>query len=315
MHTHPITKEIAAWWEAYGSNTSSAEWQLYVKHLSELVGVKCSEISEAHSNKGKSGMSGAGGCTRRPVLKMLGLPEEPHSGDTLVTFHIGHLLESIPIATLRAMGYTVEGTQEPVMVGDYMMSYTDGMITAGPRDDIAYPLPLSVKTAGYKMAYFSKDAKKIRRNGFAALGFEGVRMGHPTWYAQSQMEMLATGAKETLVVVVAKDIIQAFKDDEFMQSLSFYAELIKADEQQQKYISGTWKRTWEIASDPSGIDDVDHVPAYYYVNGKFIEIPEPGSKGGEKPRGFSMWAGPNQEAGLPFNVCATCGFRNVCQPE
>ena len=316
LFTHPLTKDINAWWGAYGSNTSSAEWQLYIKHLSELIGVKCKEISEAHSNDGRFGMSGAGGCTRRAVLKLLGCPEEAPSPDTAVTWHIGHLLESVPIATLRAMGYTVEGLQEPVKIDPIMLSYTDGIITTGPRDDIPYPVCLSVKTMGYKMSFFSKDSKKMRRNGFPSMCFEGVRNGQPSWYAQSQMEMLGTGNSHSLVVVIAKDIIQAFKDDEYMQSLSFYAELIKADKGQQGSIKDVWKDAWKYAHTEVDEKEIESVPALYYTKSRgHVEIPEPGSDGGMgKNNRFSMWAGPNQEV-LPFNVCGSCNFRKLCAGE
>ena len=310
MKTHVITEDLSNWWAAYGANHSSAEWQTYVKHLADLVAVKCKEISEAHSNDGRFGMSGSGGCTRRSALKMLGFPEEPFDSDTLVTFHIGHLLESVPIATLRAMGYTVGGLQEPVKVGDYMQSYTDGIITAGPRD-LPYPICLSIKTAGYKMSYWSQDAKKIRRNGFAALPFEGVKEGHPTWYAQSQMEMLGTGNTHSLVVVIAKDIVQAFKGDEYMKSLSFYAEMIEADPKQQRLISGVWEKMWNKAKEKPEADDI---PAYCYHKNNYVEIPEPGSAGGEGKRGWSLWGGPNKEV-LPFNICGNCAFRAVCAGE
>lgn len=321
LFTHPLTKDMNDWWAAYGSNTSSAEWQQYIGHLSELIGVKCKEISEAHSNEGRFGMSGAGGCTRKAVLKMMGYPEEPFSADSLVTFHIGHLLESIPIATLRCMGYTVGGLQEPVKVDPYMLSYTDGIITDGPRKDIPYPVCLSVKTQGYKMSYFNKAKGKMVRNGFPSLPFEGVRNSQPSWYAQSQMEMLGTGNTHSMVVVVAKDIVQAFKDDEYMQSLSFYAELLESDSNQQKNLSETWSKAWGYTEPVEGWEPVDYphdIPALYYVSVKgHVEIPEPGSAGGEGKRGFSMWAGPNQKPNGPlnFNVCAGCQFRKVCAGE
>lgn len=313
MYTHPLTKDINDWWGAYGSNTSSAEWQTYIKHLADLIGVKCREISEAHSNDGRFGMSGAGGCTRRAVLKLCGYPEAPFDADTLATFHIGHLLESVPIATLRAMGYTVGGLQEAVKVDDFMQSYTDGIITAGPRKDIPYPVCLSVKTAGYKMSFYNPAKGKIVRNGFPALPFEGVRNAQPSWYAQSQAEMLGTGHAASMVVVIAKDIIQAFKGDEYMQSLSFYAELVKADKEQQAKLHDVWSGAWKCAAvKPSEVEDI---PASYYhkVTGH-TEIPDPGSPGGEGKRGFSMWKGANAEV-FPFNPCANCGFRKVCAGE
>jgi len=321
MFSHKITAQMNDWWQAYGSNTSSAEWQVYVKNLADLVRVKCGEISEAHGNDGRFGMSGTGGCTRRAVLKLLGYPEQPFTADTLITFHIGHMLESIPIATLRAMGYTVEGTQEPVKAGEMMQSYTDGRITAGP-EGLEYPCLLSVKSAGFKMSFFSKDANKIKRNGFAALPFDGVRNAQSSWYAQSQMEMLATGVKQSLVVVVAKDTIQAFREDEWMKksgSICFYAELIEANEKVQKQLQETWEEAWDFTEPPDGqpLDDsyVEHIPAKYYhkVQGH-VEIPEPGSAGGEGKRGFSMWGGPNQEI-FPFNPCASCNYRKICAGE
>lgn len=304
MYSHPLTADIQKWWETHGADHKSEQWQAYLKELQELILVKCNEIGQAHENAGRFGMSGAGGCTRRAVLSLLGYEGEPHTGDSLVTFHIGHLLESVPIATLKVMGYEVEGLQEPIKVDPYMQSYTDGIIRSGPRTDIPYPCLLSVKTNAYKMSYYNKKAKKFVRNGFPALPFDGVRVKQGSWWCQSQMEMRATGIPNSMVVVIAKDIVQAFKNDEWMQSLSFYCELLIEDAETQRLLDNAWTQAWQRAEDKAQITDIP--PLFYGTEEEFVELPEPGHT-------ELGWRGPNQDATGSFNPCFGCGFNAVCE--
>ena len=120
MYGHPIARELEAWWRIHGARHDDPDWQAYLADLETLFPVKLAELGAEHVNGDENGkrfgMSKAAGCTRAAALKYLGHEAEPFSGSTLVTFHIGHLLECMAIASLRACGYQVDGAQSAVTI-------------------------------------------------------------------------------------------------------------------------------------------------------------------------------------------------------
>ena len=307
IRSHPITKELANWWAAYGGRHDSPEWGAYLADFRSLLATKHDELTSEHHNEGRFGMSKAAGCTRAATLKALGAEPEPFDGDTLVTFHIGHMMECLAIATLRACGYNIDSSQERVRLDPFMSSAFDGVIE-DIGVDLPGPLPalLSVKSAGYKGS--SQSRGKWLRRGFAALPFDGIYKGNFSAWCQSQAEMHASGISRTLVVVVAKDIVKAFQGDPYMQesgSLTFYCELIEYDQQWcETQLLPVWSEAWDnTLVGKAG-------PAYFFNPnlGIYARLPKPGDSG-------VGWGGPNQAATSTFNPCGGCDLATACKAD
>lgn len=309
MKGHRIARECEEWWKKHGGDHESAAWHAYNKDELELFVTKADEITSEHSNYGRFGMSKAGGCTRAAGLKWLGYEGEPFSGSTNVTFHIGHLLECVGIATLRAVGYQVDGTQGQVTIDPFMQSASDGIIYLGGYEvdcnDVRVPEPtvLSVKTAGYKMSARNK------RQGFAALPFDGVKYGQRSWWAQAQAEMHGHGIQNTLVFVVAKDIVKAYESDEYLGergngSLTFYAELLDYDKEWcEEHLLPTWQTQWDSVQEGKAGSPM------YFTGTKFERLAEMASPGSAT----SIWGGPNQKITGTFNPCGGCDMLKACR--
>jgi hypothetical protein len=315
MFSHPVAREMEEWWLDHGATHDDPAWLAYIDDLSALLATKFQELTSEHVNVGEGGekrfgMSGAGSCTRKAVLKYLGFDQKPFSGSTLATFHIGHLLECAAVATLRGIGYTVDGTQAAVRIDPYMHSYSDGIITGAPAaSQVPLPAILSVKTTGYKKSGMVRG--KPVRMGFPALPFEGARKQQPSWWAQAQAEMYGGGYGQCLLVVVAKDMVQAMKNDPYMMgpggngSLTFYSELIEIDEHFcANELAPIWGQAWDAATDGRGGTPFVFNP----TAGKFVRLPRPGDTA-------SGWGGPNQEATGTFNPCFGCDLVESCKRE
>ena len=242
-------------WHAKYHGQPGPEWETFLQEFSTLWEEKRLELAAEHTNDGRFGMSKAGGCTRASALKLLDYDSKPFSGSTFHTFFIGHLVELEVVATLRAMGYPVNGQQEPVRIDPFMHSYSDGIMHG--VEDLVFkhtdPFILSVKSTGYKMG--GKKGKKFERRGFAELPFEGVRRAQPGHWAQLQAEMHGSGIHLGLYLVVAKDVIKAFEDDEYLGdqgngSLSFYAEVVPYSEGfAVQALLPTWEEQWYAVQD------------------------------------------------------------------
>lgn len=301
------------WWKANGDRHDSPAWQMYVDDLSRLFGEKMLELKKPHSNgEGEDkrfGMSKSSGCTRSAALKFLGEPEEPHEGSDLVTFHFGHLVELIGIATLRAVGYDVQGQQEPVRIDPFMHSFSDGIMslakwgpewTHGPLDTI-----LSVKSIGYKKS--GKENGKWVRRGFPELPFEGIRKAQPSWWAQVQAEMWGSGLDRAVVLAVAKDTVKAMSADPYLGdgegkgngSLAFYSETIDFDPDWcTEHLLPVWEETW------GNVSVGDPGKAFYLSadNPWYVELYK-----------ASYGYMPNASLTGTFNPCDYCGMRAACE--
>lgn len=307
MYGHPIARELEAWWRIHGARHDHPDWQSYLADLETLFPVKLAELGAEHVNGDENGkrfgMSKAAGCTRAAALKYLGHESEPFSGSTLVTFHIGHLLECMAIASLRACGYQVDGAQSAVTIDPMMHSYSDGIIQWNDG-----PALLSVKTIGYKKS--GKQGSKWVRQGFPALPFDGVYAGQPSWWAQAQAEMHGSGIHETLVLAVAKDIVKAMDGDPYLGdegngSLTWYAQLIQYDpEFCAKQLLPVWQTTWDSVTDGKAGPALVWNPQ----QGQYKRLVDPGdTKNG--------WGGPNREVTGTFNPCFGCDFAKACVQE
>lgn len=313
MFSHPMAAIMENWWQAHGGRHDDEEWQAYLQDLERLLVTKLDELAAEHTNAGEDGakrfgMSGVGSCTRKAALKYLGYEPEPFSGSTLMTFHVGHLLECSAIATLRRCGLTIPDTQQVVEIPPMMLSYSDGIITeAPPTTAVPTPCVLSVKTTGYKKSGIVRG--KPVRQGFPALPFEGVRRQQPSWWAQAQAEMYALGCRNALIVVVAKDIVQAMRDDPYLMgpggngSLTFYVELIEIDDHFiETEMLPIWQQTWDAATDGRPGEPFVYNPEA----GRYIRLPKPADV-------ESGWNGPNQEATGTFNPCFGCDMAAACK--
>lgn len=301
VHVKDIAKACEAWWREHGSRYDDPEWRAYLKRYGELIVEKHKELSTEHTNVGpdgvrRFGMAGAGSCLRKATLKYLEAEREPLSGSTHATFHIGHLLEIMGICTLERIGCTIRGMQEPVTLGP-MSSYSDGIITVGGLDYV-----LSVKTQGYKSSSFQKGT--YRRMGFPATVNGGVRQENAGWWVQLQAEMCGHVIHRGLVLVIAKDMILAMKDDPAMVkngSLTFYAEEIAYDaEFATKLLVPAWEGAFK-----SALDGEPYIPLIFTADGTFKELPKPGDIA-------NGWSGPNKEVTGTYSPCFGCEVREAC---
>lgn len=305
---HPLARQMEDWWRDHAGCHDDAAWHTYLDNYDALFRTKLDELRAEHTNNGRFGMSKASGCLRAVGLKFLGHPAEPFSGSTLATFHIGHLLELMAIATVQAMGYTTRGTQAPVMVEDFMHSYHDEIIEDLDGDG---PAVLSVKTSAYKMSGLKRGGNKTNasdylRRGFTELPMDGVKRAQPSWWAQAQAEMLGAGIGRTLVVAVAKDIVKVFESDPYMAengSLTFYAEMIPFDQEfAEEHLLPAWREAW--ADVQSG-----RPPRALVLNkaGEYVPLAKLGDGSG--------WGGVNQQVTGNYNPCYGCDLRVACVAE
>jgi hypothetical protein len=175
---------------------------------------------------------------------------------------------------------------------------------------VASPDGLFLATRDYVVTHNSgKRGSTFTRRGFTELPFEGVRKAQPTWWAQAQAEMEASGAREVIVVAVAKDVVRAFKDDQYMQesgSLVFYTEAIEHDEHFcQTELRPTWGSVWDAVTG-------GHASPAWYLRGdtsRYVRLPKPADTG-------AGWGGVNQQAVGTFNPCgAPCELADACKRE
>ncbi len=307
LYGHPIARELEAWMKEHGQEHNDEKWRAFIADLNNLMQSKFLELTSEHTNLNAEGqkvfgMSKVAGCTRSAALKALGYESEPFSGSTKVTFFIGHQLEIFALALLRACGYVVGDGQARCTIEPMLASASDGIITMNGKQHI-----LSIKSSAYKKSGKERSGKWTRR-GFPELPFEGVRSAQPSWWAQAQAEMYATGLTKTLVLVIAKDIVAAMKDDPYLGeegngSLTFYAEVIDYDERFVKdHLLPVWSITWDA------VQNNELPPAYQLskADNRYVEL-EVAS---------ATWE-PNATAlgtpGAPyFNVCAYCDQFTNC---
>jgi hypothetical protein len=268
---------------------------------------KLAEMEAPHDNAGLFGMSSAAGCLRANALRRAKAPHEPTGGDDMVTFEIGHALESFALAVLEASGFTLSGSQLRAEIPGVMCSAADGALTAGPVD-LPYPVLVSVKTASYK------QGGKGKRRGFAALPLDGIAQEHPTWSAQAQLEMIALPEyKHILFLVIAKDMIKAYEGDPLLPSLSWYAELVPARPESVEQIVKAHQIVIATEVDQmqknGAFGPLTVPPITFWPNGdgfKGIRLPDPGNvKDG--------WKGPNQDATGRYNSCFSCSYSALCR--
>jgi hypothetical protein len=291
-----ITYALEAWWREHGGQWNDPAWQQWMADYRDLSAVKHEEHLSEHDNGGRFGMSKTGYCTRAAGLRWLGCDAAPFSGSTRVTFFIGHALEAVAVASLRAIGIPVDGAQTPVTIDPFMLSYSDGIAEIDGEKVV-----LSVKTMGYKKS--GQERGKWVRRGFPELPFGGVKATQPGWWSQLQAEMHGHGLKRGLVLVVAKDIIKAMEKDPYMGeggngSLTFYAEMIDYDERfVTQELLPIWTGVWV------DVQRGEVPPPWYFV----------GSKGGYVPlTPCGDWK-TNKEITGTFDPCSYCDVREACE--
>jgi hypothetical protein len=277
---------------------------------------KLAEQEIPHGNAGLFGMSSAAGCLRANALKRAGIKGAPTPGDDLVTFEIGHALESLALAILEASGFELAGTQIPAVIDGVMSSAADSALLSGPVD-LPYPCLVSAKTSSYKAT------QRGKRRGFAALPLDGVAEAHPSWHLQAQLEMRALPQYgHVLVLVLAKDMVKVYEGDPLLPSLSWYAEVLprRAGFEEPTLIAHRHVLAAEDdAMQSSGVDEADVarsvMPITWWPRGGSLEpivLPEPGIVNPDKGK---RWSGPNAEATGRFNPCGGCDFPAVCRGE
>lgn len=306
---HPVSRQLEQWWKDHASNPADPAWLSFIEDYRSLLPAKLEEVTSEHSNLNASGqkcfgMSKAGGCTRSATLKALGYEPEPFSGSSLFTFFLGHSIEVLAIASLRACGYEVGAAQARCAIEPMMASASDGVLTLAGK-----PCILSVKSTGYKKAGMERG-KPVRR-GFPELPFEGVRKAQPSWWAQAQGEMHATGIKQTLVLAVAKDIIKSMEADPYLMgpegngSLTFFAQLIPYDKDFcVNHLVPVWMLAWDAK------EQKRPGPAYFLNGGKAFD--------GKNHEYVSLdvastsWT-PNAARTGTFNPCSYCDMSAACK--
>jgi len=310
---HPIARKMEDWWKQHADKHDDPEWIEYLSVFKTLLDEKFKEWSEEHTNTINGiklyGMSGAGGCVRKATLKLLGYKEERESGSTFFTYWLGHNVEIAALATLHMCGYPLIGTQHKLVletelngkVEPLMASASDGIIKLFGIDTV-----VSVKSGAYKMSGQVKG-RWIRR-GFPEYPFSGVREVNQSAYAQLQMEMFAGGYSQGLFLIVSKDIVKAFENDDFLGnkgngSLTFYAEMIKPELEVSEPIINAFSNGMLLAR--QGKASAALYPEKHTYN--YVEL----KKAQYVPS--NIWGGSNKELTKTFNPCGGCGLRKACE--
>ena len=222
LHGNPQwIKEVNDWIGAHmrGGDT---EYAVFLEREHYYRGLKLGELSKGHAmdrHPHTFGVAGAGDCTRKPQLAALGA-ERKFGAGFLMTFHLGHTLESTIYALLEATGkWDILSTQEDIEIpGDFpfplFATKSDGIVA---RKDTKARYALSGKTDDFKMGGFFRG--KATRKGFGALGVEGVK---GTYLVQSWLECY--GAKPRLDNAVnftlSKGFVPAYEtEDPIMKEL------------------------------------------------------------------------------------------------
>ena len=310
---HPIARQMEDWWKLHADKFDDPEWIEYLSVFKILLDEKFKEWSEEHTNTINGiklfGMSGAGGCVRKATLKLLGHKGKRESGSTFFTYWLGHNVEIAALATLHMCGYPLIGTQKKLIletelngnVEPLMASASDGIIKLFGTDTV-----VSVKSGAYKMSGQNKG-KWIRR-GFPEYPFSGVREVNPSAYAQLQMELTAGGYSQGLFLIVSKDIVKAFENDDFLGnkgngSLTFYAEIVKPEPEVSEPIIKAFSDGMLLTRQGKAS------PALYPEKStyKYVEL----KKAHYIPS--NIWGGVNKELTKTFNPCGGCDLREACE--
>jgi hypothetical protein len=301
MFSHPLAKEAEKWFFDHGGKHSDPAWLNFLSDFSYLSKRKVDEHTREHSNAGRFGMSKAGGCTRAQALKLMGEVPEPFSGSTRVTFQIGHMIEVLGLATLRALGLALSASTEDEVqwearIDPFMLSYSDGVIL--PNEKWPVRTIVSIKSAGMKMSGRTKDGWK--RYGFAQYPMDGLRRTNPNYWAQLQAEMLGTETRQALFFLVAKDMIAAMKEDPILAeqngSLSFYAEVVEIDEKFcNEELVPLWSKVWGQVKSKT-----DPIARVLSRDGGYVTLNPFDGKG-------------NKERTSLYNVCDYCDLRQPCE--
>lgn len=296
------------WWKDHGQRHDDPEWLKWIEIYREIVTEKLLEQTEEHINQvdGKKlfGMSGAGGCTRDKSLGYLGYKDEP-SGSEMWTFMNGHIIECAALATLTCLMREPVQRQVNVSIGPFM-SKSDAKVNVFGEDML-----VSVKSAGYKMSGRRKSGKEYKwtRFGFAELPFEGIVKSHPAYYVQACLEMAATGIRKTMFLVCAKDMVKAFENDDFLGpngngSLSFYTEIVQANDQLANMAISLWTDQLELAEKGQAGAALYLTKDLEYVKLNLHEYnPD------------DIWGGENKKITGSFNPCGGCSRRKACEVE
>lgn len=306
--TNKIARQCEEWWRDHAGRHYDPAWQSWLADFADLSRRKIDEQSREHDNRGRFGMSKAGGCTRAVALRLLGAPEEELSGSTRFTFWIGHQVEIMALATLKSIGLLVsasteDGVQWRAAIDPYMLSYSDAVLVRPTQlmGVASADTVVSIKSASFKMSGKLRDGS-WKRYGFAQYPMDGVKATNPNYWAQMQAEMAGTGTERALFVVVAKDMIKAMEGDPILSgengSLSFYAEMVERDE---RFIEGKlkpmWSGRWELAQagDPGD-------PYYLAKSGEYVRL-DPLDRAKD---------GPNKKATGSYNPCLYCSLADAC---
>lgn len=291
-YAHPITQQMEGFWHDHAGRYNDPQWREYLESFAGLFGLKMAELGEEHSNEGRFGMSRAGGCTRAASLKFLGYDGEL-SGSSRATFAIGHMVEVMALATLRAIGFPLSNVQGRASIDPFMTSAIDAETLLD-----GVPTHLSVKSVGYKMSGYNFKARTWKRFGFAQYPMDGVRATSPGYWAQAQAEMYARDAQQTLFVIVAKDMIKKMEGDPLLVesgSLTFYCELVQLEPQ---FVTDTLIPTWREQWDAVGIGDAG--PALFLrKDGVYVNL----TRGAEDA---------NKAATGTYDPCSYCDLYDAC---
>lgn len=306
---HPLGRAMEKWWKEHAQRHDDPEWLRWISVYEDIVAEKLTEQSTEHSNMLDGdklfGMSGVGSCVRDRGLSYLGFPDE-QSGSSMWTFWIGHSLECSALATITCILTEEVKRQVPVTIGPFM-SASDAHTKLYGLDTV-----VSVKSMAYKMS----GRKRVKgggweytRRGFAELPFQGMKASHPSYYAQMAVELEATGFKQGLFVVCAKDIVKAYENDDYLGykgngSLSFYCEIVRPEPEIARAAIDMFSERLEYVQHGEA-----GKPYYLSKDYRFVEL---------VPHEYieeNVWGGENQKRTGTFNPCGGCGRLKACEEE
>ncbi len=173
--------------------------------LSKLNGEKLGEaIDLALTNKAVGsprqyigGSSVANECDAYIALSMRGFPDNQIAPQLQRIFELGHILEDVLVAHIKASGYFEQLDEVDPKTGDQWEFKSHGGHHVSHYDGLAYDRVVK--------DWILFEAKSMNKAMFERFKNYGVRISHPMYFFQCQDYMQLSGLKYAILVSYCKD--------------------------------------------------------------------------------------------------------------
>lgn len=151
-------------------------------------------------------------CDAYLAFSLRGFPDDPPSPRLQRIFNMGHLLEDVVIADLKKAGLSIYD-RDPRTGRQFGYQLYGGHVACHMDGQVEFP---DEEVGGLEL-------KSMNDNSWTKFKNDGVRLSHPSYYAQMQMMMGMSGFRKFLFVAINKD------------NSSYWAEIVHFDLFQWSY--------------------------------------------------------------------------------